>query len=183
MALALHLNVNISNNPKSKFAMLANSIASMGKNSNVNRSEEFLKAGMTMKTIRVQANGRIKEAMSFENIDYLEVSACDNWFESRLYELYSSRFLFVIFKEQNKGLEDYVLDDAFFWTMPTQDLDDAEKYWEHIRYNVMNERISEKYWWKGTDRKKFHVRPKAQKSKDLAPTPNGICQEILLLVQ
>ena len=153
--------------------MIANAIASLGKSSNVNRSEEFQKAGLTMKTIRVQANSRIKEAMSFENIDYLEVASCDNWYDSRLYELYSSRFLFVIFKEQNKDEEDYLLDDVFFWTMPPQDLEDAELYWNHIRENVLNDHISEKYWWKGTDRKKFHVRPKAQNSKDLAPTSNG----------
>ena len=33
--------------------------------------------------------------------------------------------------------------------------------------------ISEDYWWKACDRKKFHVRPKAQKAKDIAPTPDG----------
>ncbi|MBR6418599.1 MAG: hypothetical protein IKS36_07275, partial [Bacteroidales bacterium] len=83
--------VNLSNNPKNKFAMIANAIAASSKCSNVNRSEEFLKAGLTMKTIRVQATGIIKEAMSFENIDYIEVAECDEWIDSRLYELFSSR--------------------------------------------------------------------------------------------
>lgn len=92
--------VNISNNPKSKFAMVANAIAASAKCANVNQSEEFQKAGLTMKTIRVQANGIIKEAMSFENIDYIEVAECEEWIDSRLYELYSSRFLFVVFREQ-----------------------------------------------------------------------------------
>ena len=171
--IANETGVDISRNPKNKFALIANAIASTEKCSNVNRSEEFLKAGLTMKTIRVQANGTIKEAMSFENIDYIEVSECDNWFESRLYELFSSRFLFVIFREQNNDKEDYVLDDAFFWTMPQEDLSDAEDYWEHIRDNVNAGHISEEYWWKAADRKKFHVRPKAQKAADLAPTPDG----------
>jgi DNA mismatch repair protein MutH len=152
---------------------VANAVAASEKCANVNRSEEFLKAGLTMKTIRVQSNGKIKEAMSFENIDYLEVAECDNWYESRLYELYSSRFLFVIFREQHQGKEDYILDDVFFWTMPQDDLAWAEEYWEHIRSNVLAGKISEEYWWRGSDRKKFHVRPKAQKAKDLAPTPDG----------
>ena len=165
--------LNISNNPKNKYAMIANAIAASEKCANVNRSEEFLKAGLTMKTIRVQSNGNIKEAMSFENIDYLEIAECDNWYDSRLYELYSSRFLFVVFREQHQGMEDYLLDDVFFWTMPQDDLSLAEDYWEHIRNNVLSGNISEEYWWKGTDRKKFHVRPKAQKAKDLAPTPDG----------
>lgn len=166
-------NLDLSNNPKSKFAMVANAIAASEKCANVNRSEEFLKAGLTMKTIRVQANGIIKEAMSFENIDYLEVAECEEWTDSRLYELYSSRFLFVVFKEQNAGKEDYILDDAFFWTMPQKDLEWAEVYWKHIKDNVLADHISEEYWWKGADKKKFHVRPKAQRAEDLAPAPNG----------
>ena len=153
--------------------MIANAIASPVKCVNVNRSEEFLKAGLTMKTIRVQANGNIKEAMSFENIDYMEVAECEDWIESRLYEIFSSRFMFVVFKEKNTGKGDYVLDDVFFWTMPQTDLDWAEKYWNHIKENILADHISEKYWWKGADGKKFHVRPKAQKASDLALTPSG----------
>ena len=171
--IANELGVDISNNPKNKYAMIANSIASNGKYSNINRSEEFLKAGLTMKTIRIEYNGAIKEAMSFENIDYIEIAECDNWFESRLYELFSSRFMFVVYREQQEGSENYALDDVFFWTMPQADLSLAENYWEHIRTNVINEQISQEYWWKAKDKKKFHVRPKAQKSTDLAPTHTG----------
>lgn len=171
--IAKRKNVDISNNPKNKFAMIANAVAASEKCSNVNRSEEFLKAGLTMKTIRIQANGVIKEAMSFENIDYIEVAECEDWFDSRLYELFSSRFMFVTFREQHEGQEDYILDDVFFWTMSQADLEWAKEYWNHIKDNVLADHISEDYWWKGADKKKFHVRPKAQKAKDLAPTPNG----------
>lgn len=171
--IATEKGINISNNPKNKFAMIANAIAVSDKCSNINRSEEFVKAGLTMKTIRVQYSGSIKEAMSFENIDYIEVAGCKDWLDSRLYELFSSRFMFVVFKEQNQGQEDYTLDDVFFWTMPQSDLSEAENYWKHIKDNILNKHISENHWWKAKDRKKFHVRPKAQKSTDLAPTPDG----------
>ena len=165
--------VDLSNNPKSKFAMLANAIVNANGHSNVNRTEEFLKAGLTMKTIRVQYNGNIKEAMSFENIDYMEVAECDNWYDSRLYELFSSRFMFVVFKEQHANQEDYALDNVFFWTMPQKDLEWAEEYWKHIRKNVLEGHISEKYWWKGKDRKMFHVRPKALNKKNMVLAPDG----------
>lgn len=171
--IAKKKNINLSNNPKNKFSIIANAIASSSTCSNVNRSEEFLKAGITMKTIRIQANGKIKEAMSFENIDYIEIAECDNWIDSRLYELYSSKFFFVIYKEIHTGASDYILDDAFFWTMPQRDLETAEEYWNHIRSNVLSNKISEQYWWKGRDKKKFHVRPKAQKATDLSPTIDG----------
>jgi DNA mismatch repair protein MutH len=171
--IAVRKKVDISNNPKNKFALIANAVAASSKCPNVNRSEEFIKAGLTMKTIRIQANGIIKEAMSFENIDYIEVAECEDWIESRLYELFSSRFMFVVFREQTKDKEDYVLDDVFFWTMPQKDLEWAETYWNHIKDNILSNHISEDYWWKGADKKKFHVRPKAQTAKNLAPAPNG----------
>ena len=171
--LAKKLNVDISNNPKNLFATIASAIASNNKHFNVNRSDEFLKAGLTMKAIRVQANNKIKEAMAFENIDYQEVYENDNWTDSRLYEIFSSRFLFVIFKEQTKDKGDYILDKVFFWTMPQQDLAGAEEYWEHIRTNVLENHIDHQYFWKAGDNKKFHVRPKAKDSRDLADNPNG----------
>mgnify|MGYP002621889585 CR=1 FL=1 len=165
--------VDLSKKPKNKFALIANAIASSEKCPNVNRSEEFLKAGLTMKTIRVSANGNIKEAMSFENIDYLEIAECDEWYDSRLYELFSNRFMFVVFKEQTPKEEDFILSDVFFWTMPETDLNGAEQYWDHIRDVVLKNKISDENWWKAKDRKKFHVRPKATKATDLAPTPQG----------
>ena len=57
--------------------------------------------------------------------------------------------------------------------MPQEDLVWAETYWNHIKKNIAEDHIDTEYWWKGKDKKKFHVRPKAQKSTDLAPAPNG----------
>lgn len=171
--LAQILHVDISNNPKNQFATIASAIAANNKHFNVNKSDEFLKAGLTMKAIRVQADDTIKEAMAFENIDYQEVYDNDNWYDSRLYEIFSNRFLFVIFKEQTKGKGDYILDNVFFWTMPQQDLAGAEEYWEHIRKNVLEDHVDHQYFWKGTDNRKFHVRPKAAKASDRTPNPLG----------
>lgn len=171
--IAKELDLDLSNNPKNKFAIISNAIVSKNTCFNVNLSEEFKKAGLTMKTIRVRQNGTIKEAMSFENIDYIEIAECENWYESRLYELFSSRFMFVVYREQNLNKEDYVLDNVFFWTMSQEDLIIAEDYWEHIRKNVLENKISAEYWWKQNDHKNFHVRPKARNSADLAVTITG----------
>lgn len=171
--LAKKLHINISNSPKNLFATIASAIASKKEHFNVNKSDEFLKAGLTMKAIRVQANGSIKEAMAFENIDYQEVYDNDNWFDSRLYEIFSNRFMFVVFKEQTQGKGDYILENVFFWTMPQKDLEGAETYWEDIRNNVLANQIDAQYFWKASDDKNFHVRPKARDSRDLAENPNG----------
>ena len=167
-------------NSKAKYFDIANSIVSPSV-SNVNRSEEFLKAGMTMKTVRIEENGSIKESMSFENIDYEEVYDNDNWYDSRLYELFTSRFLFVVYRrDPNKNIiingkeeKRYVLQKVFFWTMPTEDVDLAEDYWNNIRECVLENHIDPLYFWKLKDHKNFHVRPKGRIAADLAYNPNG----------
>lgn len=171
--LAKKLKLKISKNSKSKFFQLANAIANNRKKNNINLSEEFRKAGLMMKTIRVQANGRIKESMSFENINYQEVYENDEWVDSRLYEIFTSRFLFVVYKEQTPNKGDYVLDKTFFWTMPQEDVKLAELYWDNIRENVINNTIDPKYFWSAKQRQSFHVRPKGKNSYDLADNPNG----------
>lgn len=166
---------------KSKYFVIANAIASNRKIGNVNTSEEFVKSGLTMKTIRINKYGNIKESMSFENIDYQEVYDCDEWTDSRLYELFTSRFMFVIYRETDSTLQlpngktepEYELDKVAFWTMPQADLDVAMEYWENIRDCVRQNHISPEYFWSISDNKYFHVRPKALLAKDLVDTPNG----------
>ncbi len=166
---------------KSKYFVIANAIASNKRIGNVNLSEELVKSGLTMKTIRINKNGKIKESMSFENIDYQEVYDCDEWTDSRLYELFTSRFMFVIFKETDNLLSlpngktesEYKLDKVAFWTMPQADLNVAMQYWENIRQCVKDDHISPEYFWGIKDNRDFHVRPKATLAKDMVDTPNG----------
>lgn len=166
---------------KSKYFVIANAIASNKKIGNINSSEEFLKSGLTMKTIRVNKNGRIKESMSFENIDYQEVCECGEWTDSRLYELFTSRFMFVVYRETDRTLQlpdgrtepEYKLDKVMFWTMPQADLDVAMRYWENIRECVIEKHISPEYFWSVKDDRNFHVRPKAALAKDMVELPDG----------
>lgn len=166
---------------KSKYFIIANAIASIKKIGNVNMSEEFVKSGLTMKTIRISKNGNIKESMSFENIDYQEMYDCEEWTDSRLYELFTSRFLFVIYKETDYVLQlpngktepEFKLDKVAFWTMSQDDLKVAKKYWENIRDCVKCNHISPEYFWNIKDKRQFHVRPKASLAKDMVESPNG----------
>lgn len=128
-----------------------------------------------------------KEAMSFKNIDYCEVFDNDEWVESEAYEIFTNRFLFVVFKpakgesitvhnystDKDDVEQKYILDKVFFWTMPSDDIDQAKAYWEHIRSNVVSNNIHLNAFWKIGDNKKFHVRPKATKKIQLTQNPNG----------
>lgn len=171
---------------KSKYGIAANAIVSEATKSNVNLSEEFMKAGLVMKTIRVELDGSINESMSFENIDYQEIYDNENWTDSRLYEIFSNRFLFVVFratgeqmripasKESKRKYEledEYVLDDAFFWAMPQGDLEVAQEYWEDIRKQVLDDNICNGAFWSQGLHRKFHVRPKARKSYERHISP------------
>lgn len=162
-------------------------IASDGKlngrgNQHIENTDEFKKSGLRFKTIPTYSNGRVKEAMSYENIDYEEIYDNDDWLESTTYELFSSRFIFLVFKHPtiSSGSFHYdygpmILDKMFFWTMPNKDLEVAEEYWSDIRHHVLNNEIGLEYFWKASNHRLFHVRPKGTKQsyKNAAVNPNG----------
>ncbi len=152
----------------------------------IENADEFVKSGLRLKTIPLFSDNRLKEAMSYENIDYEELYHNENWFDSTTYELFSSRFLFMVFRHPNisKGSFHYdygpmILEKAFFWTMPQKDLKIAEEYWQDIRKHVKNNEIGLDHFWKAGWSKKngkhFHVRPKGTKNSYLgaADNPNG----------
>lgn len=158
---------------KSKYFLVANAILTeKGKRGvDVTKSEEFKKSGITIKTIRLKHSGASAESMSFENINYFDIINEEDWHESRLYDIFTGRFLFIVFQENEQ--KETVLKKAFFWTMPYEDLQLAEVYWKNIRDNVRINQIAPEYFYKASEHKKFHVRPKARRASDVTPNPHG----------
>ena len=158
---------------KSKYFLIVNEILTERKRrgADVTKSEEFVKSGIVIKTIRLNRKGMPAEAMSFENIRYSDIVKEEDWFESRLYEIFTGRFLFVIFQEDEN--EEMRLCKAFFWTMPSKDLKDAADYWLNIKTAVSENRIESGYFYRESDHRKFHVRPKARNALDVTENPNG----------
>lgn len=169
--IAEHFGMNVSPADKSKYARITRRILLEGLKS-FEDAEEIQKAGIIVKTIRVEANGIIRENMSFENINYKEVYETEDWVDSRWYEIVTSRFMFVVFREQQEdswGNEKrYVLDKVLFWTMPVEDLLVAESFWNNIKYNVQNDTLQNENnsFWDMSSHNKFHVRPKARTNKE-----------------
>ncbi len=172
------LDMRIVSTDKSRYARVIKGILLKGLNDFAD-AEEICKAGIIVKTIRLKSNGSIKESMSFENINYDEIFENTDWTESRWYEIVTSRFMFVVFREEDTESCDwqdeprYILDKVIFWTMPVDDLACAERYWENIRENVLADTLQDanNTFWKIADREYFHVRPKAQTSKDKYCSP------------
>lgn len=176
--IAGHFGMEVSERDKSKYARITKRILLKGLKS-FEDAEEIHKAGIIVKTIRLESDGDINESMSFENINYEEVYEANDWTESRWYEIVTSRFMFVVFKAvcpkpEGWGDEErYVLDKVVFWTMPVEDLGDAMDYWLNIKANVMADTLQDSTndYWRLSDGRNFHVRPKAQKGKDRHLSP------------
>ena len=145
-------------------------------------AEEFEKANITIKTIRVQKNGKPRESMSFPKIVIKKFVEQDfeNSFEYNFFE--SARFLLVVFKENDNGI--YVLKGAKFWNMPINELDTVGKIeWESYKQKFLsgvNFEIKKQSTGKivisndlpnKKNHKMFHLRPHSNKSSYLI---NGI---------
>lgn len=149
---------------------------------NTENAEEFEKANIMIKTIRVQRNGKPRESMSFPKIIIKEF--VEQEFESSFeYEFFeTTRFLFVVFKENEEGI--YILKGAKFWNMPIDELDTiGKKEWENykekfltgINFEIKQQKTGKIVVYndlpKKTDNKIFHLRPHSSKSAYLI---NGI---------
>ncbi len=119
---------NVSNRSNAKFNLLCGKM--LGIKGRINSSDEFVKANICLKTIRLEENGEIKQHMSFPYFYYKEI-VNQEWEDSDIYKLLSSsKFLFVIFQKRNY---EYVLDKVVLWNMPYNDL---EKYVKPVFENT-----------------------------------------------
>ena len=149
---------------------------------NTENAEEFEKANITIKTIRVQENGKPKESMSFPKIVIKEFVKQDfeNSYEYDFFE--STRFLFVVFKENSNGI--YILKGAKFWNMPINELETIgkvewesykQKFLDGVNFEVKKQKtgkiVISNDLPKKSDNKIFHLRPHSSKSAYLI---NGV---------
>ena len=88
--------------------------------SKLSETEEFQKAKIIPKTIRIEENGRIKESISFPYFKYTEIVNQD-WEDCDLKEeLETTKYMFFIFKKENK---EYVFKGIKLWNMPEMDIE------------------------------------------------------------
>lgn len=148
-------------------------------NGKIAQTEEFQKANIVPKTIRVQYNGRIKESMSFPTFDFIRLSQESEWEESELYNyLAPTKFMFVIFHENEEG--EYVFERVMFWNIPNADLDEVYKVWwrtvQTIKEGVQlipTARGMSNNLPKQSESRVAHVRPHGKDSNDVLPLPDG----------
>ncbi|MDY4474476.1 Sau3AI family type II restriction endonuclease [Mitsuokella sp.] len=146
-----------------------------------NHCEEFEKAGIVVKTIRIQKNGKMKESMSFPSFRFQEL-ADETWDDSTFGNyLRDTRFFFVVFRETPDG--EYYLSGCKFWNMPYQDVEyGVRKVWQQT-HDIIKEgrlvltpdnrgRISNNLP-NASDSPIAHVRPHGRNREDTYPLPDG----------
>jgi len=128
---------------------------------------ELEKAGVELKTIRVNKNWVPEEAMSFPIFRYMDILD-EDWEDSSFFNKIEQKFLFVIFREDNTG--NLRLEKLNYWNMPYLDREEAHRVWEDTKRRVA---IDANDLPKSAESRVAHVRPKGRNKKDTIPTPQG----------
>lgn len=139
-----------------------------------NKAEEFEKANITVKALRIESKDKIIESSPLPTFKFKELVQ-ETWEESKLFQyLDQQKFLFVVYKKDG---DRYVLKGAQLWNIPYYDLNTTVREgWENIR-NII---IAGVKFTPKTDKngkviysnnlpnkesnKVIHIRPHAQKS-------------------
>lgn len=167
--------IDIQKKPKNLEAMLAYRMLGI----KGNHAEEFEKANIVVKTIRIEKNNTIRENMSFPTFKFKELVK-EEWEDSTFGNyLRETRFLFVIYKYDHLG--ELRLKGCQFWNIPYEDLEgNVHEVWEKTK-RVLQEglkvesRNGKNYnnFPKAADNPVCHVRPHARNAKDTYELPDG----------
>lgn len=167
--LGLHLNKNA----KSYFASLSKKILGVDIKSEI---EEFEKADIIVKTVRLKENDLPKESISFPTFKYEEI-VNEEWDDSDFKDILEHKFLFIFYQIQDSKL---ILKKAKFWNMPFDDIEMAKLVWEKTKQLILEGNIVAQVTKKGKRKTNFpsskfnsvaHVRPHAQNANDTFSLP------------
>ena len=144
----------------------------------ISETEEFLKANIKLKTIRIEENGKIRESMSFPSFKYEDIFL-EEWEESNFRTLFfNQKFAFAIFEKKE---EEYFFQGIKMWNMPSEIIDThVKKLWTDVKKIISDGNIVKSVEENGTRRTNFpgiseipcvHVRPHGRNKHDVYPLP------------
>ena len=144
-----------------------------------NHAEEFEKANIVIKTIRINKNNRIKENMSFPIFNFKELIE-EEWDDSTFGNyLRETKFLFVVYKYDDN--DELRLKGCQFWNIPYDDLEKEVKVvWEKTKQLIKNGLKIEVKNGKNcsnlpkiSENRVCHVRPHGRNAQDTYELPDG----------
>lgn len=173
--LCIEFDVEKEKKPKNLEAILAYRILGI----KGNHAEEFEKANVVVKTIRIGKNNKIKESMSFPTFRFKELIQ-EDWKDSTFGNyLRETRFFFVVYKfDQDDVLR---LCGCQFWNIPYEDLEnDVKTVWERTKKVIQDglQVTTINGMWrnnlpKASENLVCHVRPHAKNAQDTYELPDG----------
>jgi DNA mismatch repair protein MutH len=165
---------NISYSKNSNEHIVARILGIKGK---VAYTDEFQKANIIPKTIRIEKNNKIRESMSFPAFKFEKIYE-EDWEDSELRDFFdTTKFMFVVFKKKN---DDYILDDIVFWNMPFNTLEkEVKDVWLHTQSIIRQGNIVKGFSSRGrltnfinkTENSVMHIRPHGRDMNDTYPLP------------
>lgn len=144
-----------------------------------NHAEEFEKANIVIKTIRINKNNRIKENMSFPIFKFKELIE-EEWDDSTFGNyLRETKFLFVVYKYDDN--DELRLKGCQFWNIPYDNLEKEVKVvWEKTKQLIKNGLKIEVKNGKNcsnlpkiSENRVCHVRPHGRNAQDTYELPDG----------
>lgn len=141
-------------------------------------TEEFQKANIIPRTIRIEEKGKIIESMPYPYFKYKEIIN-ETWEDSNFKEeLETTKYMFFVFKKDNN---DYIFKGIKLWNIPQTIIDnEISKVWNKTKEVIKTGNIVKEINEKGqretnfpgmTFNKYCHVRPHARDSKDTLELP------------
>jgi len=97
------------------------------------RAEEFVKAGIEIKTINLRPNGTPGEDVSFPALSYMDI-VNEEWEDSVFKQKIDTKVLFMIFQKDSDGMVRFL--KSIFWSMPLEDIMEAKRVWEETKKRV-----------------------------------------------
>lgn len=167
------LGLNLNSKSKSYFAQITNAMLGLQLGE---RIEEFEKADIQVKTVRLNENNMPREDISFPNFKYEELIETD-WEDSDFKNILESKFFFVFYQFQDEVL---YLKKAKFWNMSQSDIEEAKEVWDLMKERVSNGMIIRSvdkngrrytHFPKKSENRISHVRPHAQNAADAYRLP------------
>ncbi|MGL5964582.1 MAG: Sau3AI family type II restriction endonuclease, partial [Fusobacteriaceae bacterium] len=185
----MSVDIEKDNLPKQYYSMLSNKILGI----DVEKIEEFKKAGIKLKTIRIDETEMPLEHISFPTFKFIELANEKEWSESELCNyLVENKFFFTVYEITTKNKREFNKLDIFekrkhlklkkikIWGISALGLDKMEELWIETKKVIAEGLVIEKKGMKNFNNlpgKNFnkvgHVRPHAKNNSDTYFLPDG----------
>jgi DNA mismatch repair protein MutH len=157
-----HFNLELNRTAKSYFANLTKAILGIGLNKKI---EEFEKADIQVKTVRLKENDLPDQHISFPIFKYQEIIST-SWESSSFKNILEQKFFFVFYQFENNKL---TLKKVKFWNMSNADIEETKVVWDKTVETIEKGEIVKEiknnrrftYFPNSSEHRISHVRPHA----------------------